>query len=348
MEEKTQYPKFLPELIRDYVLTPNFYADCMKEMLAKTMTGTMFLKPLKNTKMLGLSKVILEFLNNKKILIKNRDFEEIFAGFVKGQGIIPLSVIAPYLKQKDSKIYTLQKSFFEKFKKVNFKMIQYKHLPKEAMGFVQFPEPIKDRFSKKNYTSFFYFCGHLENIHNEHFIMQQERTYDINEDSINVLAVAFFDEEYELYFEWRYFPLDLNMTVEESFKNITRSEVTDNGIKTTIIPEGYDDNLAIMVNTIAYLHSGDPDIRTIKNRIRYQSPTSQTPIKADKHLSLSNIIEVGFNYKKDRLQYTDEWHSMAHMGWRRCGTLKSQIKLVLVKGSTKSWKKKEQKANQEI
>lgn len=334
MEEKTQYPKFIPELLRDYVITPNFYADCMKEMLVKSTTGTMFLKPLKNTKMLGLSKVILEFLNNKKVLLKNKDFEEIFAGFVNGQGIIPLSVIAPYLKQKDPKIYTLQKSFFDKFKKVNFKMIQYKHLPKEAIGFVQYPEPIKDRFSNKNYTSFFYFCGHLENIRNEHFIMRQDRSYDfVNDDSANVLAIAFFDEDYELNFEWRYFPLDLNMTVEDSFKNVTRSERTDKGVKKTTI---IDDNLAIMINTITYLHSGDPDIRTIKNNIRYQSSTSQTPIKANKHLSLSNIIEVGFSYKKDKLQHTEGWQSMAHMGWRRCGTLKSQIKLVLVKGSTKS------------
>jgi len=348
-ESITTYQKFVPEIIKEYEINPKFYSDYVKETIntrnleKSLVTNSGYIKPKKSFKIYGLVKIILEYLNKNKMIINEKDFNSILNGFVHGNGIIPITMIAPYFKSKDSKIYVLQKAFFEKFKKVDFSMIQYKHLPKDLIGFVQMPEYIEDRFSKKKYNGFFFFVGSYHNLANKFFSMRQEKTYPYHEkDSATILAIAFFDEDLEMYFEWRYFPIDESMTVSESFNNITRTEATGDGtLQSTAIPKGYDDNLAIMVNIIAYLNTGTPDIRDFKNPIKYQSPTSKTPVKAHKNLSQANIVEVGFSYKKETLKHTEEWQVLPHLRWQRCGTELTQIKLVMVKGHTKSWKKED-------
>lgn len=80
-----------------------------------------------------------------------------------------------------------------------------------------------------------------------------------------------------------------------------------------------------------YIGSGNPDLRDFRNEIKYRSSTSQTPVKKDKSLSQSNIILVGFDWKKHE---DKSWYSQPYMARRG-----KNKKLTFNKGSIKKRKK---------
>lgn len=70
--------------------------------------------------------------------------------------------------------------------------------------------------------------------------------------------------------------------------------------------DGYAPHIKAIFNCLAYLKSGDPDLRDTKNEIRYQSSGSTKPVRKDKELSRHNFDLVGYNFKKNPL-YTKEF-----------------------------------------
>ena len=142
-------------------------------------------------------------------------------------------------------------------------------------------------------------------------------------------------------FHWTPVPQNENLTIKDCLIDVPYMEIKPETIDDELtlgIDVGKTDYpyyLACMYNLLAYLNTGDPDLRVFKNNIRHQSATSKTPIKADKHLSPANIVEVGFSYKKERLQHTDEWQVMPFMRWQHVG---DGVKLVYVSGHTRRWR----------
>jgi len=247
--------------------------------------------------------------------------------------IIHTSLLVPYFSEKkdDRKIYVIQKDFFSRFKKIDMRELRFQHLPQNMTGYVELPETIKDE-DGMNINGFFFYIGDIDKAANPVWHPKQQKPYII---SNKVIGFSYFSDTFkENAFSWTHVPEDLSIRVVDSHKDVKVIVSGLDGIKEDVTST-YPEHLAIMYNLLAYLNTGDPDIRNFKNNLRYQSSTSTKPIKADKHLSNSNIIQVGFSFKKENLSHVDEWYSMPYMRWQKCGAGLMDIKLVYVKGSIK-------------
>ena len=65
-ESITTYQKFIPEIIKEYEVNPNFYSEYVKETIStrnlekSLITNSGYIKPKKSFKIYGLVKIILE------------------------------------------------------------------------------------------------------------------------------------------------------------------------------------------------------------------------------------------------------------------------------------------------
>lgn len=80
---------------------------------------------------------------------------------------------------------------------------------------------------------------------------------------------------------------------------------------------------------LIYLHSGDPDLRDEKNPIKYQSPTSKTPVRAHKEFSELPFSLVGFNWLKTPDYEKESWEVVPHLRYVSRG---ESHRFVLVRG----------------
>jgi len=109
------------------------------------------------------------------------------------------------------------------------------------------------------------------------------------------------------------------------------------GYDEKMIEDNYAAHVKIILNILVYIKSGNPDLREFKNDIKYKK--NKIPVKKDRELSTSDIILVGFNYKKAIIHRIDETTVSSHFRWQRCGKELSQVKLVCVSEHTRSFKK---------
>jgi hypothetical protein len=86
-----------------------------------------------------------------------------------------------------------------------------------------------------------------------------------------------------------------------------------------------------ILTAMVYVLSGQPDLREHRNVIKKQSPTSQTPVKADKSLSPLPIKLVGYNWKKLPSYGTGVWNVRPFLRFQPCGPGRSEVKLILVR-----------------
>lgn len=311
-----QYLKFLPELYEESSYT---FEQIKKEMDKGNHSKNLFL---------GFKKYFIDAFINNTIETSPINIRDI--GVTE---IAHTSLLVPYFREKkeDRKIYVIQKEFFTKFKDVDLMDLCFKHLPKKLTGYIELPETIVDTDGMK-IKGFFFYIGPMNETVNSVWRPKQPKPYATTED---IIGFAYCDDKLEINaFSWTHIPVDGNVKIIESQKEVKTIVMDITGEKQGVT-SGYPKFLAVMYNLLAYLNTGEPDIRLFRNKLRYQSPTSKTPIKADKHLSNSGIIQVGYSYKKERLSHTDEWYVMPYMRWQRCGAGLTDIKLVYVKGHTK-------------
>lgn len=252
-----------------------------------------------------------------------------------------LSTIAPYFRQplEDRKVYVVCKDFLECFSEVNFDLVQYRHLIRNSMGFVKLPYPIKDSRGFM-FSGFFFYCGPKSEIVNPVYQANISRSYDVTDE---VIALAYIRDDFNFFtFHCLPFPVDETISIEKTYRGVQYALGGEKpGSKAdTVFVDEYFEHFKLMHNLLVYLNTGKPDLREFKNPIKYQSPTSKKLTKSSKELSRSDIVEVGFGYMKEKLQHTESWTSKPHLGWRWCGTGRSQLELVPISGSIKSWKDK--------
>lgn len=320
-EEATQYLKFLPELLDDS--TPS------AKQIMKTIDDVV-------------NERIVEPKIDFKIDVKKYLIENFIKGTFKQDPIIKVlniseiihtSLMVPFFKTKkeDRKIYVIQKDFFSKFKELDLAELCFKHLPKSLTGYIELPEVIYDNEGME-IKGFFFYIGNVKDAINPLWRPNQLKPYPVSD---SIVGFSYSDPTMAINaFSWTHIPVDENIKIMESYKEVKRVTADFSG-ETHEITHDYPKYLAIMYNLLTYLNTGEPDIRTFRNKLRYQSPTSKKPIKADKHLSNANIVQVGFSYKKERLHHTDEWYVLPFMRWQRCGVGLSDVKLVYVRGHTK-------------
>jgi len=270
------------------------------------------------------------------------------------------SIMSPYYRQNKEarKIYVLNKDFYNSFLEVNFDLIQYRHLIRNAMGFVKLPYPIADSDGDE-FTGFFFFSGSKHEIENPNFRAIMDKPYPLSDD---VVGFAYLKEDFTVpAFHWSPFPVDGTIRIEEGILNVRSISVTGNSrglnldgkdleevikqnpdVYKETVTNNYPKHLKLMYNLMVYLNTGKPDLREFRNPFKYLSPTSKKLTRESKELSRSDIVEVGFGYMKEKLQHAESWASKPHLGWRWCGPGRSQLELVPISGSIKSWKEKEQ------
>jgi hypothetical protein len=255
-----------------------------------------------------------------------------------------LSTISPYYRQpiNERKVYVVCKDFLDTFLTANFSLVQYRHLLRNACGYIKLPCPVKDHIGHL-FSGFFFYVGPKHQIQNPVFKANIYRPYPTTDE---VVAFAYITDDFNhLTFHCLPFPVDETLSIEKNYQEVTfvlgkemPSLTVDNQ---TTVTNDYNSGHKLMHNLLVYLNTGKPDLRGFINPIKYQSPTSTKLTRDSKELSRSDIVEVGFSYLKDRLQHTDSWTSKPHMGWRWCGPKRSQIEWVPISGSVKSWKPKD-------
>ena len=295
---------------------------------------------------LTLHRVIINYLNRKRT--GNKDLFPQRLTQAEEQFLVDIcsrdrptwilqSLIAPYYRTSEKSIYVIQKEFFERFSSVNLDCLQYRHIPKKMVGFVQLPIPISD--GEDLFDWFHFFCGDGKEIWNEVFGPTPGFVNPYPTDG-NIVGMGYMDVTGRMSsYVWLYRPLDENMLIRDSFKNTPSVVLNGRTLEheRQIEADGYKPHVAMLYNLLAYLQSGSPDIRDFRNAIRYRSPTSTKPVRADGNLSRENIVLVGYNWMKDRSHHVDEWGVMPYMRWQRCGAGLSDVKLVLVRAHTRRW-----------
>jgi hypothetical protein len=206
--------------------------------------------------------------------------------------------------------YYIQKDFFDDFRRVSLEKLQFRHLPKENIGFVQLPYAVTDSEGIK-FDHFWFYCGPTKPGVEQPIDRSVLCLGGINLDGVPFSCVL----------TW---PPDDNTEVLPWFASAPSTYQAQEGFR-------------LFINLLAYLNSGQPDLRQFRNDIRYRSPNSTKPIRADSELSRSDIILIGFNYLKEKVLREGTWQSRAHLGWRWCGPGRKDLRLSMISSSTKRW-----------
>jgi len=249
------------------------------------------------------------------------------------------------------KTYLPDSQFHRDFLKVKLDDVQFHHLPSEGIGYIQFPTPITDDSGVIVHGGFYY-CGdylqvHCDNWFSDELIKRNEANEFKN--SIILLWEGIEPDstkdrpKISQNFIHIDVPKDPTSTLKSKMKDLDNVDYcAEGGKRITVVKDAYKEVPKLLFKYMVYLKSGDPDIRHFRNTLSYVGNSTTKVTKKDRLLSREELVLLGYGYKKENLAHTEAWQSTAHMGWRRCGAGRKEIRLVYVKGSTKSWKTKEE------
>lgn len=250
--------------------------------------------------------------------------------------------------------YIISPDFFKCFKKISLDKVQFKHLPKHKYGFVELPEPLYDKTGAQ-IKRFFFSTGSV----NEWFNTDDEKTlymykerfeqnYQHKSGEYNELVcLAWICEDGDIGYASHPFAegeIFLKDFLKEStfYANFLRME---GNVRQQGVTDGFSSEIAVMLNILAYLNSGDPDLRQFKNNLKYRSPNSSKVVRRDQDLSQKNMTLVGFGWKKPNLYEKESWEVGPYWARRRHGPKNSMEKLVLVAGSHRQRKSLSENCN---
>jgi len=342
-----QFEKFHPELVREAKrpkdpksISKSFHKFSL--FLIKAATGFI------NTAVAsGLGKKSYALL--QEAAKKDSFFAVVKHGLIDDEVMITYwNVVATFFRMA-GKCYVIQKDFFIRFANMNLDRVKFRHLPEQLSGFVQLPSQIQDEDGEK-FNSFYFYIGEITKLFpiNDGEALKKRWEKNKGIKTNRCLSIGWIGEDNHHSAILQPIPEDPDMDVKEIFQNIKVAryeyDEANNKMKMREYGEedGYRPNKAILINLLAYIQSGDPDLRSFKNTLRYRGHSTTKVVNADQHLSQEEVVLVGYGYKKERLKTDESWSSMPHFGWRWHGPGKKQIKLTYIKGSVKKWKKEEQ------
>lgn len=245
--------------------------------------------------------------------------------------LLSLAIIAPYFEPKsDTKTYVVQKDFFDMFKKVDLDDLQMQHLPNDICGFMALPSTMTDSKGTE-FDGFFFYAGPVAKIFDRTGLDIEGPKYPHTD---HCIAFAYIGKEnLSVNYVIRRRSIDEFMNVADTFDETT---FIDGSLTNAIPIDGYPEHAKAMFNLLAYLKSGDPDIRSFKNRISYANKQKGTAIQKDAHLSKADLVIVGWNYKKTPYYQRGQWTVESHMRKQRVGPGRTSIKLVLINEQQRS------------
>jgi hypothetical protein len=239
------------------------------------------------------------------------------------------------------KLFKISDDFFDIFSKVSLGNIQANALPDDMCGYCILPRKIEDQ-SGDSYDGFYFYSGPGEKYlgaEGKDWTKMMNGLSDREIQNVNrVLNLAWLDSKGHL--NYCTMPFNGEELLKDVFVNtkfVLRRPVSDElmEIHQEMQDDGFLPHIRIMCNLLIYLNSGNPDLRSYRNEIKYQSPTSQTPVKKDKSLSQMEFTLVGFGFKKNPLYSKEFFVQPPYWAHRLHGPGRTLKKYMLVKGSLK-------------
>jgi len=239
-------------------------------------------------------------------------------------------------------IFNISPDFFDMFQKITLKDMLSDALPKDMCGYCSLPTWIDDGYGDR-FNGFYFFSGPGKKFMGGNrwaHLMHGKVNEDIrvDDDMTNILSFSWVDSGHNINFStmpWN--PEDLLKDVFAKTEFVHKERLSDVKVKgrREELEDGFADHLRLMCNLLVYLNSGKPDLRPFRNQIKYQSPTSKTPVRADKVLSQSDITLVGFGYKKSPIYEKEFWIQPPYWAHRYYGPARTEKRYMLIKGSFK-------------
>jgi hypothetical protein len=236
--------------------------------------------------------------------------------------------------------YVIGKDFFEDLAEIDISRVNFSFLPEKARGLIKFPKKLKDDGFSCEFDEIMFVIDDIKNI----FADVPEKISNVASEiktSGRFLGFARHtpNKKYRSLDPWHMIiqiPLDNTVKIRDAFrwmdfKNRKISPTTLEMITFSKEGDHYHDCNRLILTTLVYILSGQPDLRDFKNPIRYQSLTSKTPVRADKGLSRVKINLVGYNWKKLPRYNQAVWNVRPFPRMQPYGPGRSQLKLILVR-----------------
>lgn len=242
----------------------------------------------------------------------------------------------------NSKTYLLGRDFFDVFRDTTLENVQFKHLPKNQCGYVEFPYPVKDDDGEE-FSGFYFACFHSVSPDNPF------PKINVKQDLVSMLdrnmVIIGYQTKNHTFGTLHGSALNTedgeNINIKNDFNKLATKTIWVGPDAGNIKEKSsYTATSALLFNTLVYLNSGQPDLREFQNEFKKISPDSTKIVRADKDLSKLTVTLVGFSFKKESLRVCDGWYSRPHMAWRWYGPGRSQLKWTLIAGSEKQWASK--------
>lgn len=235
--------------------------------------------------------------------------------------------------------YVMSKDFFDDLSEVDISRVNFAFLPEKVRGLIKFPMKLKDDDGCE-FDEVFFAIDELKNVFT---VVPEKLRYGNQEVKISDKFLGFawhtpnkghkgLDPAHLLI----PIPEDKSVKIRDAFtsmkiRNHVVSPETLASKSFSRMGDHYHDHNRLMLTALVYILSGQPDLRDFQNPIRYQSPTSQTPVKSDKGLSRVKINLVGYNWKKLPRYNQAVWNVRPYPRMQPYGPGRSQLKLILVR-----------------
>lgn len=315
--------KLLPELIK----TSTFKQDIIKYTFKET--ARLWDKTPVNDRYIQFEEQSDSMLN---MCIRNASSDESSMSVVKNYQLY---------ERHQGTDYVVDKDFFRCFKQISLDKVQFKHLPRDQYGYIELPEKLIDEDGDGIKGFFFSICKVTEwynSDKNQSAEILAKHKYDFD-GAEYCFSLAWFFENGAVGFATH--PIaDDEIYIKDFLKTsmFTHSDVTRDIKDEVSYVDGFNPACAVMINLLAYLNSGDPDLRQYRNPIKYRSPTSTKPVRKDQELTQKDLTLLGFNWKKSALYTKESWYVPPYWANRRYGPGRELEKLVLVAGSNRNRK----------
>lgn len=261
-------------------------------------------------------------------------------------------------------VYVIADSFFERLGKLDVSKLTFSIFPRSFRGVIKFPVTLYDE-DGDTFDEVFV-------IIDESRMLQQtvgiqpgqlqlgDRRLSPDEMDSIFLNLTWISKkrngtdnlDYKTGHITLFLPKDGSIRVRDVFKNQLSYHSKYKEDRESVAFDIYHsaDSYSSVVNTllasVAYVLTGNPDLRDFQNPIKYQSEYSQTPVKADRELSRVPIHLVNFGWKKPPLYRKGVWAVEEFERIQPCGPGLKQTKIVTVKSHVRQRRSSGETPNQ--
>lgn len=216
--------------------------------------------------------------------------------------------------------YHINEDFYNMIKDLDLRDLKPSDLPCDQVGYVSMP--IVDEDGHK-YNGFYFKVGYKR-------FRRPKEDPDCDKKSLILGSCG-------TYIRSSCIDIEEDLPLESGFK---KYKYTKNILSKTEVTDGiYSNWHRGICNVLAYIASGNPDLRSFRNSINYRSPGSTKVVKKDRDLSILQWNLVGYGWKKDPIYNTALWKVSAHTRRQKVGKGRREVKLVFVKSHIKERQK---------